>query len=939
MSKLKVKNKRNKQSITLSLLFLLSLFFPLSIYSEELKLLNSDSNSLVYEFTAKGIKVDNEIADGEVFHKVSIQGLGKTNISGAPILPVKGKLIDIPSGKKLSFKILEARYKIYKDFNLLSYPKIYAHEAFLFQQGIKNNENNGVIAISKRFYRNERIYSEDKFYPQKFIDLKPAGYIRERKVALLKIFPVQYNPVSKEMRFYSKIKIKILFEGDDQKIAFKPAFSPKPSIFSNSQFPPLKISVKEDGFYSITFEDLKNAGIDPSSIDPRFIKIFNNEKEIAIFFSGEDDGKFDEGDYFEFYGERNRGEFTATNIYWLIVNGGSGKRMEISRKLPSKSPPFERSFKAIYHGEENKEHIQPLPREEGKDHWFWQRIGVGIKDLPSSYKINFTLTNIKKSKNKAAIKVSLQGLTDPPFNPDHHTRVYLNDKLVDEASWNGEDEYLHNAEVSNSSLKNGENTLEIKSIGDTGAPFDAVVLNWFEIEYYKQFVAEDNSLTFSKSGNKKYQFRIKGFSKNTVKAFDITDPYNVKLIKSRVKKINGEFALLFKDEIRGEKKYFAISKDKIKKPDSITIDEQSDLKSSENGADYIIITHEDFYDTISQLKGFRESQGLRIKVVKITDVYDEFSSGNFTPDAIRDFLKFAYENWQPPAPTYVLLVGDANYDYKDYMKKGFKNYVPVKLVQTSLFGPTPSDNWFACINGDDKYPDMYIGRIPAKTKEQVEAVVNKILSYENNQPFSEWNKNIILIADNTDEGGNFESLSDNLANIPPSTFLSKKIYLTKFSNNAVQAKAKIIEDINVGALITNYAGHGSLSNWAAEEMFTSEDLSSLNNADKLTFVVTLNCLNGFFPDYEKESLGEEFLLAENGGAIAFWGPTGLGFNSDYERIGSELFKKVFQEGEVFSGKAVTDALISAVSNYSLSDDYLEDLVYFGDPALQLGLPE
>ncbi len=85
-----------------------------------------------------------------------------------------------------------------------------------------------------------------------------------------------------------------------------------------------------------------------------------------------------------------------------------------------------------------------------------------------------------------------------------------------------------------------------------------------------------------------------------------------------------------------------------------------------NGADYILITHPDFYDAVQPLADYRHGQGLRVKRIDVQDVYDEFNAGLADPEAIRSFLEYAYTNWQAPAPAYVVLVGDGNVDPKNY---------------------------------------------------------------------------------------------------------------------------------------------------------------------------------------------------------------------------------------------------------------------------------
>ncbi len=94
---------------------------------------------------------------------------------------------------------------------------------------------------------------------------------------------------------------------------------------------------------------------------------------------------------------------------------------------------------------------------------------------------------------------------------------------------------------------------------------------------------------------------------------------------------------------------------------------------------------------------------LEVKVVNVTDIYDEFSYGIPTPVAIRDFLSYAYSNWRTPAPQYVLLVGDSTYDFKDNYNRGTVNHVPAYTVFTDYMGETVTDEYFVTISGDDAH--------------------------------------------------------------------------------------------------------------------------------------------------------------------------------------------------------------------------------------------
>jgi hypothetical protein len=385
-------------------------------------------------------------------------------------------------------------------------------------------------------------------------------------------------------------------------------------------------------------------------------------------------------------------------------------------------------------------------------------------------------------------------------------------------------------------------------------------------------------------------------------------------------------------------KYISLVTTKKLSADDIKIDEVSDLKSTFNEADYIIITHEDFYDSILPLANHRSSKGKRVEVVKITDVYDEFNYGIFSPLAIRDFLDYVFFNWVPPAPEFVLLVGDANIDYKDNYELGNINYVPAYLVDTPNFGQAPSDNWYTFVSGDDILPDLYIGRISVRTASDADTVVSKIIDYETSPPLSELNEGSLFIAD--DDDVTFEAvLNDLVMTYLPPTQNAHKVYLSQYSlvDNATN---EIKTHINNGALITTYLGHGNRMNWAAEDLWINSDISALSNGPKQTFVVALNCINGYFThitDTEKYSMGEEFIRLSGKGAISAWSPSGLGDLPDYDTMSHQLFHNIFDNHNTVLGSAAIEALITSYVNYGVDERNIKSMIFFGDPATELAV--
>ncbi len=301
-------------------------------------------------------------------------------------------------------------------------------------------------------------------------------------------------------------------------------------------------------------------------------------------------------------------------------------------------------------------------------------------------------------------------------------------------------------------LLEGANTLKIECPRDGSITKDIVLLNWFEIDYWDTYTVENNRLDFSGNTTGVQKYHLAGFTTSEIEAFDITDPLApVHISNTMVQSNLDKFDLVFEQNIASEHHYIAVTPSGFLKPSAIVKDEASNLKSTANGADYIVITHKNFYDQIMPLVNWRAASGLRTAVVKVDDIYDEFNNGLVDPSAIHDFLEYAYNNWQRPAPVYVVLVGDGNYDPRNYLGTGEATYIPAYLEQVDLYiGETASDNRYVTVSGSDNLPDLFIGRLPVKTSAEATAVVSKILAYEANMTPESWSDDVEFVTDNAD---------------------------------------------------------------------------------------------------------------------------------------------------------------------------------------------
>lgn len=923
--------------------------------SAQIELISSDSLGVVLEITTGPVQLsaaDPPAVGG--YDRVAIAGAGANRTIGAPRVPVLGTLVELPDGAEAEIEILETDVGIdYEGVLLEPVPRPFVEEV------------EGFPRPALRFEIDEQLYAQDGAYPPVLAEFGEKARLRDQDVVTLRVYPVQYNPARETLRHYTRIRLRVRFvQPHGAQAAAIPSRARSPHfnrllerlvVNHTADIGPaasqpraeaaplaqgamsagmrLALGVETDGFYQVTGAELQTAGLVIASVDPQKLQLFEAGQEVAIRVVGEGDNVLDPGDSVEFFGRGMTTEFTRRNVYFLEEGAGPGLRMsDRDVTLSGMAPVHTTHFPTIHAEDGNSQYWQAMPNGDGLDHYFWQRLFA-----PSTNPFAVTLPNATSTATTANIRVALHGRTDVVQNPDHHTRVIVNGNTVDDQLWNGQIQFQHTAAFTQSMLTPGGNTVSIELVADTGAVVDSLYLNFIEIDYTADLVAVADELRFVGDQSGATEYALDDFSDPAIELYDVTDPQNV--VRCTGGTVSGPPAssdLAFEDDTSTPLEYFAVIPSAKRSPISIEVDAPSDLHATSNGADYIVISHHDFLTSMTPLVQLRAGQGLRTFVVDVADVYDEFSFGVFDPTAIRDFIQYAYESWQPPAPTFVVLVGDANQDYLDNLGAGAPDFLPTHLFETLFFGQFPEDNFYAMVSGSDILPDVLLGRISVRTAAQADAVVAKIVSYEAAVPAAAWNQDALFVAD--DQPGGFAAILDTLsATYLPPAFTASKVYLDNYASTTL-ARTALFAEIDAGAVTTSYLGHGSVSTWAGEGMLRSADVASFANAGKYPFITTLDCINGYYPHPTTPfSLAETLLNADGIGASTVWSPTGLGFLSEYVNIADELYENLFTEGEIVVGVATVDAVTTSYINFGASSDNVHDLVLFGDPATRLAL--
>jgi hypothetical protein len=384
--------------------------------------------------------------------------------------------------------------------------------------------------------------------------------------------------------------------------------------------------------------------------------------------------------------------------------------------------------------------------------------------------------------------------------------------------------------------------------------------------------------------------------------------------------------LSFSDSTGGLRRYQASADTAFLTPAAIAPAPEP-LAIPEGGADYIAIAHPDLADAVKPLVDYRSGQGLRTALVTTDQIYQRFSQGLPDPEALTDFLQWASEAWSEPAPLFVLLAGDASYDPLNHIDGPYQDLVPTSLQSTLEMGETASDNALADLDGDG-LPDVAMGRLPAQTPDEMKAMVDKTLAYEQNPPDGAWREQMLFVAD--DDDPYFDRFNDDMAASLPGAFQIDQFVIGPDQD----VRADLLGALNEGRRLVSYMGHGAVDIWAQEEILKTEDIGDLNQQGRLPFVVVWACLSGYFHHPKTQSLGETLMSAPEKGAVAALVPTGETFPSDQRVMAEALFSR-----HLFAEPTVGEALLASFREMDPERagqrDIINTFVLLGDPALRL----
>lgn len=668
----------------------------------------------------------------------------------------------------------------------------------------------------------------------------------------------------------------------------------------------LRLTVLESGIAAITAEQIRDHNLPVEAFTNESIRITRDGQPVPVHVAGE--GR---DTVFYFYAEAITDTLAAPAVYWL--SPGQGTAMTQTSATPS-GPRIKTGWQRKRW--ENNETF--LAQSKGDDVWLGKLLFA-----PSS--LDIPLEGIQPSGGPAELTVRIWSNNQARVKPDHHVELLLNGELVADHFWDGIKQETISVTLPAGALLADGNVLTINAPGDTGAAGEALYIDWVSLEYEGHLTTNDSHLWF---GSDEDNLEVSGTAAGDL-VFEISDPGKPRVLTDTVREgRNLSFAGRGSESI-----YFVFAAQHALEPLVTTVPVREPLTSPDLGAEYVAIVadEEGFQETLQPLLDYREKSGLSTMAVSASQVFDEFGYGRQTPEAIRAFLAYAAESWDP-TPRYVLLVGDANYDIYDYAGGQNPNLMPTYLVFTEFAGYVASDTWFTIFEDGALAPQMAIGRLPAKNTEQLAIMVSKTLDYETGAASdTEWVSRALLVAD---DEPSFDEVSDNLASELSSIgYSTQKLYMT----DNVDIHQPLVSALNQGVGIINYVGHGSIEVWGDERVFETEDASILINGQRLPIFTTFTCLNGYFNHPEVDALAETLLWAKDGGVVAAVAPSGRSLTSQQLPL-AEVFYQALLTGEATTlGEALQIAKVAAADKKNL-EDVIHTFNLLGDPALMFRMP-
>ncbi|MCF2489996.1 type IX secretion system sortase PorU [Dyadobacter sp. CY347] len=730
-------------------------------------------------------------------------------------------------------------------------------------------------------------------------------------------------------------------------ISFSSQAQEKSVLSSGNWF---KLAVTETGVHRINPSFFKKLGVSASEIDPRQVQIYtqragmlpqannalksNALQENSIWVSGEDDGKFDGNDAVYFYAESPHevsydsvnaalkhqiNTYTDSSYYFLTYGKQNGLRVKPLVTIASANGKIVNQFDDYWFHETEQYNLLKSGRE-----WWGEYLNNAALTLTanipgivpaSEIKLRTSAIGAAQIATKFLWQLNGRQVGESPIGTVS-TGTYDIKALRSDATFTlkAENSPADALTIAVTCDRNGQNSAQ-------------GYLNYVALQVKRKLSRYDNQQVYrflpEPSDTVTYEF---GNANSEWQLWNVSNAQVPSVVNQNIQNNTSSFTT------RGGKtgrQYIGFTSSQAIEPVlAKRIDPQNIIGNAT--PDFLIITPPAFRQAAERLAAFRESNDkLETLVVSTEEIYNEFGGGKPDLTAIRDFAKYLNDQ-EPGKLKYLLLFGDATFDYKNLLKNQSASqqglWVPVYESRESL-NPVytySSDDYFGFMKDNeglwqesasgDHTVDIGIGRLPAKTLSEAELIVDKLIRYgPSGRGFGNWRNEVQFVADDGD-GNIHQRHADELATLLENDFMPSRIFIDAFPQNtgaegqkAPAVNQVINKKINQGTLILNYTGHGGVSGWAEEQVLTLADMQSARGMDNLPLLFTATCDFGRYDDPGLVSGAELMVLSPRGAAIGAISTT----------------RPVYSSTNFTLSKAFYEALVNKDPNQRLGDLFKE----------------
>ncbi len=887
------------------ILILFALLCALSGLTAGITVLEQSRDQLLLEFRLDQYEL---VRQGD-FIRVSAPGLNYGSETGAPQLPWAEAKIAVPPGGSLRITVLSSSQRTEQlELPLLPVPRMEQNE------------------ISEAFYEPDPgLYQRPA--PPLASALERTGFRGLEFVPLL-LQPFAYDG-QRSLRITEQALLKVVIEGDtqirnawprddladlmldgllnpDQARAWKSdqRYDVHYADFARSDYW-LRLETDRDGMYKITPEQLE--GFPVADIDPRSFRLFSNGgvllpfvvnnpgnqfRELPIHVAGEEDGSFDASDYIVFYGTNRDGNiknqslqsnatyynpYSSNTVYWLTFGGeftAPPLRMQTGATQTSWT-----NVVSSYRDQVRLEKESQRREIYGFD-WYMTRL---FGSSTAEYQFELELSDVEPgTQQDLSFKIRQE---EGGNNIWHNISVYVNNVPVPADttgslifSWFGSGAYTFSKQVS--SFVSGTNLIRLKVQRNQT---DNLFLDWITVDYTRQLNVASGPLWASPPAfNYNVSLRYDLTGSATARVYKISALDQVAIVPLQSDTSGSYFVASALVDGR-----FAISADaQLYTPTNISGLQPRDLTDSATQADNVIITPDEFFDQAQSLADiYWQDLSRRSLVVRQSEIFDQFNGGHPDPVALRQFLRYAYQDYAEPKLSSVTLLGLGSIDWRNNSNQAAaKNRIMVFQK-----GELTSDDYYVMLT-QSFYPELAIGRYPVSSTAELNNMISNFRNYHRDPQGGWWRNSMVFLGDDLYNGSqnvyenNHTQETQEAADIVHPSILVDKIFAWEYPYDEYQNKPSARDDmlaaVNAGTLVWLYTGHGAYDNLGAEDYFNgASDLGRFQNQDKLPVFMAASCSVSHFDYWGYESLAQKLVLMNNLGAIASYSATRLSNSS------------------------------------------------------------